>query len=259
VSCPSVEEAVLREVESFPSTNLTRLFRYAGRVLPETVGGGCLWMAARLARLLKERKPGIKVSHYGQGPPGSHATTVSDDGVEKFLYEPSLFQVRPFSLTRFEADARCCTSETYPKSETRPFELRFRMTESDLLRMEMLSPRGVLKRSFQYIFRTPVTVNEDDPYADLPFIEPQDQLYVYFLNPDFSKSVLMVNTRMGHISVGRVYDRLYVEYEPGFKSRFESCAERMRMTAVELRKLLNEGLEIYKSHYPDAAVNRASS
>jgi hypothetical protein len=251
VSGPSVEEAVLREIERFPSTNLTRLFRHAGRFLPDSAGGGCLWMAARLARLLKQRKPGIKVSHYSLGAPGDHTTTVSDDGVDKLLYEPSLFQVRPFSLTRFEADDRQCTSETYPKSETRPFELRFSRSEPDLLRMEMLSPRGVLKRAFQYVFRTPVAVNEDDPYADLPFIEPQDQLYVYLLNPDLSKSVLMVNTRLGHLNVGKTFGRLYVEYEPGFQSRFEACAERMQMSEAELRQLLKEGLEIYKSHYPN--------
>jgi hypothetical protein len=250
VSGPSVEEEVLREVEGFPSTNLTRIFRYAGRVLPETLGGGCLWMAARLARLLKERKPGIRVSHYGLGSPGAHATTVSDDGIEKLLYEPSLFQVRPFSLTRFAADPQHCASETYPRSETRPFELRFSRVEPDLLRMELLSPRGVLKRSFQYVFRAPVTIDEADPYAHLPFIEPQDQLYLYFLNPDFSKSVLMMNTRRGHLNVGKVFGRLYVEYEPGFKSRFESCAERLRMSVDDLGKLLHEGLAIHNSQYP---------
>jgi hypothetical protein len=250
VSESSVEEAVLREVESFPSTNLTRIFRYTGRILPEAVGGGCLWMAGRLARLLRERQPGISVCHHGLGEPGSHATTVSDDGVQKWLFEPSLFQVRPFSLTRFEADPRYCTSETYPKSEIRPFELRFSRAEPDLLRMEMLSPRGVLKRSYQFVFRTPVTIGED-PYAGLPFIEPQDQLYIYLLNPDFSKSVLMVNTRMKHINVGRVWDRLYVEYEPGFQARFENCAERLQMTPTELRTLLFEGLEIHNAQYPN--------
>jgi hypothetical protein len=208
-------------------------------------------MAARLARLLRERKPGITVSHYSLGFPGSHTTTVSDDGVEKLLYEPSLFQARPFSLTRFEADARQCTSETYPRSATRPSELRFSRMESDVLRMELLSARGVLKRAFQYVFRTPVTINEDDPYADLPFIEPQDHLYLYQLNPDFSKNVLMVNTHLKHINVGKVLDRLYVEYEPGFESRFENWAERLGMTADELRKLLNDGLEIYKAQYPN--------
>jgi hypothetical protein len=119
--------------------------------------------------------------------------------------------------------------------------------------MEMLSSRGVLKRAFEYVFRAPVSINEEDPYADLPFIEPQDHLYLYRLNPDLSKDVLMVNTRMKHINVGKVLDRLYVEYEPGFKSRFEHWAERLQMTADELRKLLNEGLEIHNAHYPTGA------
>lgn len=245
----SVEEQVLREVESFPSTNITRILRHAGKSLPDAIGGGCLWMAARLTRLLRTRRPNLVLTHYDLGEPGSHTTTISDDGRQRLLYEPSLFQMRPFSLTRFDADPSCCTSDTFPKLDTNPMQLRFTRTEPDILRMELLSPRGTLKRAYNYVFRAPVTLNEDDPYDGFPFIEPQDHVYVYALNPDFSKSVLMLNVRTRRFNVGRVRDKLYVDSEPGFDSRFEKTAERMALTPQGLRDLLIEALEVHNAYH----------
>jgi len=244
-----VEEQVLREVEWFPSTNITRILRHAGRSVPDAVGGGCLWMAARLCRLLRQRRPGIRLSHHDLGEPGSHTTTISDDGCERLLYEPSLFQVRPFSLTRFDADPGCCTSATFPRLDTHPMQLRFSRPEPGCLRMELLSPRGTLKRAYNYVFRAPVELNEDDPYGGLPFIEPQDHLYVYTLNPDFTKSVLMLNVRTRRFNVGRVRDKLYVDSEPGFDSRFEKVAARMHLTPQGLRDLMGAALEIHNAHH----------
>jgi len=209
-------------------------------------------MVAKLARLLYQRKPGLTLTHYDLGSPGSHTTTISDDGQERLLYEPSLFQVRPFSLTRFAADPNCAVSDTFPKAERNPMALRFAWAESGALRMELVSPRGTLKRAYEYVFSAPVMVNLDDPYVGLPFIEPQDQIYVYTLNPDFSKSVLMLNTRLGHINVGRVWGKLYIESEPGFTFRFEQTAERLGLTPKELRDLLGEALSIYRGKYPSA-------
>jgi hypothetical protein len=245
-----VEEQVLREVEAFPFTNLTRLYRHAGKVLPEALGGGCLWMAARLARLLRTRLPGIAVTHHDLGTPGSHLATVSNDGREMLLYEPSLFQVCPFSLTRFAADPACCTSDVFPPLET-PMRLRFSRPSPSLLRMELLSPRGNVQRVFPYVIEHPAAINEEDPYVGLPFPEPQDQLYLHVLNEDFSKSVLIVNTRTRRITVGRVREQLYVDSEPGFNSRFERVAGRLHLTDRELRDLLGGALEIHRGYYPD--------
>jgi hypothetical protein len=246
----TVEAEALRAVEDFPFTNLTRLYRHAGETLHESVGGGCLWMAARLARLLRERKPGLVISHHDLGTPGSHLVTVSDDGAERLLYEPSLFQVRPFSLTRLAADPACCTSDVYPPLDP-PMRLRFHLPEGPRLRVELLSPRGNVQRVFPYLFARPALVNEDDPYAGLPVEEPQDQLYIHILNADGNKSLLMMSTRTGHLTVGRLREQMYVDTEPGFTSRFERIAERMRLTVKELRDLLAAGLEIHRSIYPD--------
>jgi len=245
----SLEAELLRQVETFPFTNLTRLYRHAGKVLPDAVGGGCLWMAGRLARMLRTHKPGLAVTHYDQGSPGSHLVTLSDDGRERLLYEPSLFQVRPFSLTRFETDPAWCTSDVFPPLDP-PMKLRFSRPAAAQLGVELLSPRGNVQRVFLYVLQTPVVVNEDDPYAGLPFMEPQDQLYVHILNPDGIKSVLMMNTKTRHITVGRVRERLYVDTEPGFATRFERFADRLQMSDRQLRALLAEGLEILDSHYP---------
>jgi hypothetical protein len=247
-----IEDQVLREVEAFPFTNITRLYRYAGKVPPDAVGGGCLWMAARLARLLRARKPGLAVSHHDLGTPGSHLATISDDGKERLLYEPSLFQVRPFSLTRMEANPTSCTSDVYPPLDI-PMTLRFARPTASLLRVELLSPRGNVQRVFPYVLDRPAPMNEDDPYAGLPFLEPQDQLYVHILNPDFSKSVLMMNTRTRRITVGRIRDQMYVDSEPGFNSRFERIAARLQMSDKELREWLGAALDIHNGHYPQSA------
>lgn len=246
----SIEEQVLREVESFPSTNITRLYRHAGTFLPEAVGGGCLWMAARLTRLLRERRPGITVSHFDLGEPGSHTTTISDDGTQRLLFEPSLFQVRPFSLTRFAADPTCCTCDVYPRVEPRSPQLKFAWLGPGRLSMELLSPRGNPKRVYQFVFESPASINIDDPYRGLPFLEQQDNLSVYLLNPDGSKSLLLVNTKTRRINVGRVRDKLFLDSEPGFNSRFEKFAERMRMTDRQLRDLLFGAVEIHNARYP---------
>jgi hypothetical protein len=245
-----VAEQVLREVESFPFTNLTRLYRQAGKVLPEALGGGCLWMSARLARLLRARLAGVAVTHHDLGAPGSHLATVSHDGRERLLYEPSLFQVRPFSLTRFDADPTCCTSPVFPPLDN-PMQLRFSRPTPAVLRMELLSPRGNIQRVFPYLFQQPAPMNEEDPYADLPPLEPQDQLYVHVLNADNSKSILIMNTRTRRITIGRVREQMYVDTEPGFNSRFERIAARLEMTDRELRDLLGGALEIHRGHYPD--------
>lgn len=246
----SVEAQTLRDVEEYPSTNITRILRHAGKTLPDSVGGGCLWMAGRITKLLRARRPHLKLCHYDLGEPGSHTTTVSDDGRERLLYEPSLYQIRPFSLTRFDADPRQCTSEAYPKLDANPMQLRYTRIPPESLRMELLSPRGTLKRAYTYLFRAPVSINEDDPYAGLPFIEPQDQLYVYTLNPEGSKSVLMLNVRTKRFNVGRVRDRLYVDSEPGFESRFEKIAARMLLGSADLRALMLEALEVHNAQYP---------
>jgi hypothetical protein len=245
----SVEEQTLRDVERFPFTNVTRLYRHAGTVLPDAVGGGCLWMAARLARLLRERLPRHKVTHHDLGTPGSHLMTVSDDGRERLVYEPSLFQVAPFSLTRFDDDPSLCTSDVFPPLEV-PMRLRFGRPSADTLRVELLSPRGSLQRALDYSCEQPVRVDEDDPYKALPFLEPQDQLYIHILNPDFSKSVLLMNTRTRRVNVGKLRDRLYVDSEPGFDSRFERIGARLQLSAGQLRDLLHGALAIHNAHYP---------
>ena len=114
----------------------------------------------------------------------------------------------------------------------------------------LLSPRGNPKRMYQYVFQSPVTINEDDPYIGLPFIEQQDQMYIHVLNEDGSKSVVMMNVRAGRINVGRVRDKLYVDSEPGFQSRFERMAERLAMSDAQLRHLLGEAREIHNTTYP---------
>jgi len=244
----SLEAEVLRQVESFPFTNVTRLYRYAGKVQADAVGGGCLWMAARLARLLRTHNPDLAITHHDLGTPGSHLVTISDDGRERLLYEPSLFQVRPFSLTRFEADPAWCTSDVFPPLDP-CMKLRFAPPAVGQLRVELLSPRGNVQRVFNYVLQTPIVVNEEDPYAGLPFIEPQDQLYVHLLNPDGMKSLLMMNTKTRHITVGRLRERLYVDTEPGFATRFERFAERLRMSAGQLRHWLAGGLDILNSYF----------
>jgi hypothetical protein len=246
---PFAEQA-LREVEAFPFTNVTRLYRHAGKVLPDAVGGGCLWLAARLARLLRQRKPDLAIRHYNLGTPGSHQMTISDDGHEQLLYEPSLFQVCPFSLTSLAAYPDSCTSDVFPPLDN-PMKLHFSRPEPALLRVELLSPRGHVQRVFPYVVDHPIAVNEDDPYAGLPVLEPQDQLYLHVLNADFTKSILMMNTRTRHITVGRVREQMYVDTEPGFASRFERIASRLQMTEKQLRELLGGALEIHHEHYPE--------
>jgi hypothetical protein len=242
-----VEDLILRQVEAYPATNITRLFRHAGKQLPEAIGGGCLWMAAQVARLLRARKPGITVTHYNLGTPGSHTTTVSDDGTDRKLYEPSSFQVQPFSLTRFASDRSCCTSDTFPPKGGK---LTFRWTTPATLRMELVSPRNNPLRTLDYKLDVPVPLNVDDPYAGLPFLDAQDQLYIHLLNSDGSKSVLMLGTRTKRLNVGRAWDRLFIETEPGFDSRFEAVAQRLGLTSKELRALLGEALEIHNAQYP---------
>jgi hypothetical protein len=246
-----MEEQTLRDVERYPFTNLTRLYRYAGTVLPDALGGGCLWMAARLGRLLRQRLPHLKVTHHDLGTPGSHLMTVSDDGRQRWLYEPSLFQVTPFSLTRFDADPTYCTSDVFPPLEV-PMRLRFSRPSQAILRAELLSPRGSLQRTLDYRSDRPALVDEDDPYRGLPLLEPQEQLYIHVLNPDFSKTVLMMNTHTRRLNVGKVRDRLYVDTEPGFDSRFERVAQRLELSAAGLRDLLEGAVAIHNAHHPQS-------
>jgi hypothetical protein len=238
------EADLLRQVESFPFTNVTRLYRHAGQHLPETVGGGCLWMAAKLARLLRAHKPDLRVTHYDLGTPGSHLITISDDGRERLLYEPSLFQIRPFSLTHFEADPSACTSDVFPPLDP-SMTLRFSHPKRSQLRVELLSPRGSVQRVFTHLLDTPVSLNEADPYVGLPFMEPQDQLFIHLLNPDGVKSILMMNTTTRHITLGRAREKLYVDTEPGFNARFERFARRLEMTEQQLRELLQGAWKIH--------------
>jgi hypothetical protein len=246
----SLEAELLHQVESYPFTNVTRLYRWAGTVLPEAAGGGCQWLAARLAWLLRKHKPSLAVTHHDLGTPGSHLVTISDDGSERLVYEPSLFQIRPFSLTRFDADPACCTSEVFPPLDPGMKLLFSRPTPAEL-RVELLSPRANVQRVFVHRLDVSVAVDENDPYAGLPFMEPQDQLYVHLLNPDGFKSILMMNARTGHITVGRARDRFYVDTEPGFASRFERFASRMKMSEARLRELLHGARHILCRQYPD--------
>jgi hypothetical protein len=246
----SLEAELLRQVESYPFTNVTRLYRSAGTVLPEAVGGGCQWLAARLARLLRQHKPQLRVAHHDLGTPGSHLVTISDDGSERLVYEPSLFQIRPFSLTRFEADPACRTSDVFPPLDP-AMKLRFSRPTPAELRVELVSPRGNVQRVYVHRLDIAVPMDENDPYAGLPFMEPQDQLYVHLLNADGFKSMLMMNSRTGHITVGRARDRFYVDTEPGFASRFERFASRMQMNETQLRELLLGARAILCRQYPN--------
>jgi hypothetical protein len=242
----------LGEVESYPTTNITRLFRFSGTILPDAIGGGCLWMAARLGRMLRTRTPGSNVAYYDIGAPGSHTTTVVVDDGDRKLYEPSLFQVSPFSLTRFEKNPDDCFSDTYPLEGGYRVKLKFSWDRPDeILRMELLSPRGYTLRDYRYRLQAPVTVNEEDPYAGLPFMDQQDQLYIHILNSDRTKTALTLGTRTRRMNIGRQSDRLFVEMEPGFDSRFEKVAEKLQMTSKQLRDLLYQALEIHNAQYPN--------
>lgn len=245
------EVEVLQVVESYPTTNMARLFRYAGTILPDAIGGGCLWMAARLARLLRARTPGLDVRHYDLGYPGSHTTTVTHEGSDRKLYEPSLFQVRPFSLTHVSKNETECLSETFPLEGGYRLQLKFTWVRpEEVLRMELVSPRGYTIREYKYLLGSPVAVAEDDPYGGLPFLDQQDQLYLHVLNPNHTKTILTLGTRTKRMNVGRMSDRLFVESEPGFDSRFEQLAGRLQLTAQQLRELLGQALEIHNAHYP---------
>jgi hypothetical protein len=248
-----IEEQVLREAEAFPCTNMTRLFRSAGRVLPENVGGGCLWIAAKLGERLERRLPGIRIQYFDLGVPGSHTTTVSDDGRDRKVYEPSLFQVCPFSLTQFLHDPRQCLSETFPLEGGYRITLKYSwLSKDEELKMEALSPRGYTLREFRYQLRSPAAISAADPYADLPFIDAQDSVFVHVLNPDYTKTMLTLGTRTRRLNVGRQSDRLFTESEPGFQSRFERVASQLEISDRELRELLFEALEIHNRHYPAA-------
>ncbi len=249
----SVEEQTLREAEAIPCTNMTRLFRAVGRILPEHIGGGCLWIAAKLGERLERRLPGIRVRYFDLGFPGSHTTTVSDDGQDCKVYEPSLFQVRPFSLTQFRRDPRQCLSETFPLEGGYRVTLRYSwLSPDEELKMEALSPRGYTLREFRYQLHSPVAIHAADPYAGLPFIDAQDSIFVHVLNPDYTKTMLTLGTRTRRLNVGRQSDRLYIESEPGFQSRFERVAGQLGVSGRELRELLFEAVEIHNSHYPAA-------
>jgi len=249
----SVEAQVLGEIETLPTNNITRIFRHVDRVPPEAVGGGCMWMAARLARLLRQRKPGVQITHYDLGAPGSHTTTVSDDGSGRLLYEPSLFQVQPFPLSVFAADPSQCYSDTHPLPVQFPARLKFSWIKpGQVLGMALVSVRGYPNRSFEYLLEPAVAVNEDDPYGGLPFIDQQEQIYLYALTPDGNKHSVTMNVRTRRINVARVGDRMYVDSEPGFGSRFERLAERVGLSDRELRQLLGEAVEIHNSVYPIA-------
>ena len=252
----SLEAELLRQVEAYPFTNVTRLYRFAGTVLPDAVGGGCLWLAARLARLLHQHRPGLVVMHHDLGTPGSHLLTLSDDGRERLVYEPSLFQVRPFSLSRFEIDPACCTSDLFPPLDP-CMKLRFSHAAHGELRVELVSPRGHVQRVFVHRLDVAVSVDENNPYAGLPMMEPQEQLYVHLLNPDGIKTILIMNTRTGHITVGRVREHLYVDTEPGFATRFQRIAERMELSEAGLRDLLAGARDILCRHYPDSCASES--
>lgn len=248
----SVEAQALGEIETLPTNNITRIFRHVDRLPPVSVGGGCMWMAARLAKLLRQRKPGIAITHYDLGSPGSHTTIVSDDGTGRLLYEPSLFQVQPFPLAVFEADPTQCYSDTHPVNVQFPARLKFTwITPGKVLEMALVSVRGYPNRAFQYLVDPPqpVVVNEDDPYGGLPFIDQQEQVYVYALAPDGSKHSVTMNVRTRRINVARVGDRMYVDSEPGFGSRFERFAERVGLSEHELRTMLGEAVEIHNGVY----------
>ena len=247
----SIDEQLLREVEAYPSTNVTRLFRFAGRVLPDTIGGGCLWLAAKMGGRLLERIPGLKVRYYDLGAPGSHTTTLSDDGRERKLFEPSLFQVRPYVLNRLTADPQDCYSDTFPMEGGYTIRLKYTWVKpEEMLKMEMLSPRGYTLREYLYRFQAPIAANPDDPYAGLPFLDQQDTIYVHVLNPDYTKTMLTLGTRTRRMNIGRQSDKLYIESEPGFQGRFEHVAKQMQVTEKQLRDLLGEALEIHNGHYP---------
>jgi hypothetical protein len=253
-----LEVDLLRQVESYPFTNVTRLYRFAGTLLPDAVGGGCLWLAARLARLLHEHRPDLKLTHHDLGTPGSHLLTLSDDGREKLVYEPSLFQVQPFSLTRFEVDPNHRTSDVFPPLDP-CMKLRFSRPGPAELRVELVSPRGHVQRVFVHRLDVAAKLDENDPYAGLPFMEPQDQIYVHLLNPDGIKTILMMNVQTGHITVGRVREHLYVDTEPGFATRFQRIAERMELSEAGLRDLLSGARDILHSHYPNSGTSEKTS
>jgi hypothetical protein len=142
-------------------------------------------------------------------------------------------------------------SETFPVEGGYRLKLKFTWVQPDeILRMELVSPRGYTIREYRYLLHAPVVVDEADPYGGLPFMDQQDQIYLHLLNANHTKTILTLGTRTRRMNVGRMSDRLFVESEPGFDSRFEQIAVRLQMTVRQLRELLGQALEIHNGHYP---------